>query len=184
MGCGSHFGGKARWEGFCVGVGLVGTLCGAWVCAGKRVWLVFAGLHGTPPRFPSCLSLQFHPPCFPSCLSLQSSPPRFPSYLSLQFHPPCFPSYLSLQFHPPCFPSCLSLQFHPPRFPSCLSLQFHPPLFPFSHFRRFPSRLWRTPRTLSPCTSKYSCRVALQHLDSQCLTRISCLPCHAGYLLN
>ena len=53
MGCGSHFGGKARWEGFCMGVGLVGALCGTELCAGKRVWLVLAGLHGTPPRFPS-----------------------------------------------------------------------------------------------------------------------------------
>lgn len=68
--------------------------------------------------------------------------------------------------------------------PTALSLLSHPPLFPFSHFRRFPSRLWRTPRTLSPCTSKYSCRVALQYLDSQCLTRMSCLPRHAGYSLN
>ena len=108
MGCGSHFGGKARWEGFCVDVGLVGALCGTELCAGKRAWLVLAGLHGTPPRFPSCLSLQFHPPCFPSCLSLQPSPPCFPSCLSLQFNPPCFHSCLSLQFHPPCFPSCLT----------------------------------------------------------------------------
>ena len=180
VGCGSHFGRKARWEGICVGVGLVGALCGTELCAGKRAWLVLAGLHGTPPRFPSCLSLQFHPPRFPSCLSLQFHSPCFPSCLSLQFHPPRFPfcitrhSFLPVSassFTPPRFPSCLSPQFHPPRFPSCLSLQFHPtvlsflshpPLFPFSHFRRFPSRLWRTPRTLSPCTSKCSWRVCVQ----------------------
>ena len=81
-------------------------------------------------------------------------------------------------------PTALSLLSQPLVSPTMLSLLSHPPLFTFSHFRRFPSRLWRTPRTLSPCTSKCSCRVALQYLDSQCLTRISCLPCHAGYLLN
>ena len=68
----------------------------------------------------------------------------------------------------------------PPAQSAALSLLSHPPLFPFSHFRSFPSRLWRTPRTLSPCTSKYSCRVTLRHLDSQCLAQISCLPRHAG----
>ena len=74
MGCGSHFGGKARWEGFCVDVGLVGALCGAWVCAGKRAWLPHSSLQPSPPRFPSRLSLQFHPPCFPSCLTRHSFP--------------------------------------------------------------------------------------------------------------
>lgn len=68
----------------------------------------------------------------------------------------------------------------PPAQPAALFLLSQPPLFTFSHFRCFPSRLWRTPRTLSPCTSKYSCRVTLRHLDSQCLAQISCLPRHAG----
>ena len=85
---------------------------------------------------------------------------------------------------PPVSPSCLTLQSQPPVSPTALSLLSQPPLFPFSHFRCFPSRLWRTPRILSPCTSKYSCRVTLRHLDSQCLTRMSCLPRHAGCLLN
>ena len=106
MVCGSHFGGKARWEGFCVGVGLVGALCGTELCAGKRAWLVLAGLHGTP--------------------------------------------------------TVLSLLSQPPVSPTALSLLYHPPLFPFSHFRRFHSRLWRTPRTLSPCTLKCSWRVCVQ----------------------
>ena len=79
-----------------------------------------------------------------------------------------------------CHPTALSLLSQPPVLSTMLSLLSQPPLFTFGHFRRFHSRLWRTPRTLSPCTSKYSCRVALQHLDSQCLTRISCLPRHAG----
>ena len=74
MGCGSHFGGKARWEGFCVGVGLVGALCGTELCAGKRAWLSHSSLQSSPPRFPSCLTLQFHPPCFPSCLTRHSLP--------------------------------------------------------------------------------------------------------------
>ena len=82
MGCGSHFGGKAWWEGFCVGVGLVGALCGTELCAGKRAWFPHSSLQPSPPRFPSCLCLQFHPPRFPSCLSLQSHPPRFPSCLT------------------------------------------------------------------------------------------------------
>jgi hypothetical protein len=81
-------------------------------------------------------------------------------------------------------PTALSLLSQPPVSPTMLSLLSHPPLFTFSHFRRFHSRLWRTPRTFSPCTSKYSCRVTFRYLDSQCLTRISCLPYHAGYLLN
>jgi hypothetical protein len=81
---------------------------------------------------------------------------------------------------PPAQSTALSLLSQPPVSPTALSLLSHPPLFTFSHFRRFPSRLWRTPRTLSPCTSKYSLRVTLRHLDSQCLTRISCLPRHAG----
>ncbi len=72
----------------------------------------------------------------------------------------------------------------PPAQSTALSLLSPSPLFTFSHFRRFPSRLWCTPRTLSPCTSKYSCRVTLRHLDSQCLAQISCLPRHAGYSLN
>ena len=110
MGCGSHFGGKAWWEGFCVGVGLVGALCGAWVCAGKRVWLVLAGLHGTPPRFPSCLSLQFHPLRFPSCLSLQ-------------FHPPCFPSYLTRHSLPSVIFAAFPLVFGALRAPSAPALQ-------------------------------------------------------------
>ena len=74
MGCGSHFGGKARWEGFCVGVWLVGALCGTELCAGKRAWLPHGALQPSPPRFPSSLSLQFHPPCFPSCLTRHSFP--------------------------------------------------------------------------------------------------------------
>ncbi len=61
MGCGSHFGGKAWQVEFRVGVRLVGALCGAWVCAGKRVWLVWTGLHGTPPRFSSCLTRHSFP---------------------------------------------------------------------------------------------------------------------------
>ena len=72
----------------------------------------------------------------------------------------------------------------PPAQSAALSLLSHPPLFTFSHFRRFPSGLWRTPRTLSPCTSKYSWRVNLQYPDSRRLTQISCIPNHAGYLLN
>ena len=87
---------------------------------------------------------------------------------------------LSLLFQPPVSPTALSLQAQPPVSPTMLSLMSHPPLFPFSHFRRFLSRFWSTPRTLSPCTSKYSCRVTLRHLDSQCLAQISCLPRHAG----
>lgn len=74
MGCGSHFGGKARWEGFCVGVGLVGALCGTELCAGKRAWLSHSSLQPSPPRFPSSLSLQFHPPRFPFCLTRHSFP--------------------------------------------------------------------------------------------------------------
>lgn len=97
MGCGSHFGGKARWEGFCVDVGLVGALCGAWVCAGKRAWLVLAGLHATPPRFPSCLSLQFHPPCFPSCLTRHSLPSVIFAAFPLVFGVLCAPSAPALQ---------------------------------------------------------------------------------------
>ena len=53
MGCGSHFGGKARLVGSCEGLGLVGALYLAWGSAGKRGWLVWTGLHGTPVRFPS-----------------------------------------------------------------------------------------------------------------------------------
>ena len=53
---------------------MAGALCGTELCAGKRAWLVLAGLHGTPPRFPSCLSLQPSPPCFPSCLTRHSLP--------------------------------------------------------------------------------------------------------------
>lgn len=80
--------GKARWEGFCMGVGLVGALCGTELCAGKRVWLALAGLHGTPPRFPSCHSLQFHPPCFPSYAPLHPCSPLSPCFLSaLHFYP-------------------------------------------------------------------------------------------------
>ena len=85
---------------------------------------------------------------------------------------------------PPAQSAALSLLSQPPVSPTALFLLSHPPLFTFSHFRRFHSRLWRTPRTFSPCTSKYSCRVTFRYLDSQCLTRISCLPYHAGYLLN
>ena len=81
---------------------------------------------------------------------------------------------------PPAQSTALSLLSQPPVSPTMLSLLSHPLLFTFSHFCRFPSRLWRTPRTLSSCTSKYSCRVALQYLDSQCLTRMSCLSRHAG----
>ena len=143
--CYGHFGRKAWWEGFCVGVGLVGALCGTELCAGKRAWLVLAGLHGTPPRFPSGLSLQFHPPRFPSCLSLQ-------------FHP----TALSLRSQPPVSPTVLSFLSQPPVSPTMLSLLYHPPLFTFSHFRRFHSRLWRTPRILSPCTLKCSWRVCVQ----------------------
>ena len=97
MGCGSHFGGKAWWEGFCVGVGLVGALCGTELCAGKRAWLVLAGLHGTPPRFPSCLSLQFHPPCFPSCLTRHSLPLVIFAAFPLVFGALCAPSAPALQ---------------------------------------------------------------------------------------
>ena len=53
MSYGTHFGGKAQWVGSCVGVRLVGALCLAWGSAGKRGWLVWSGLHGTPVRFPS-----------------------------------------------------------------------------------------------------------------------------------
>ena len=94
------------------------------------------------------------------------------------------PTALSLLSQPPVSPAALSLLSQPPVSPIMLSLLYHPPLFTFSHFRRFPSRLWRTPRTLSPCTSKYSCRVTLRHLDSRRLTQMSCLLRHAGYLLN
>ena len=84
--------GKRGGRGFCVGVGLVGALCGTELCAGKRAWLVLAGLHGTPPRFPSCLSFQFHPPCFPSGLSLHS----FPSVIFAAF-PHVSPATLYVQ---------------------------------------------------------------------------------------
>ena len=141
MVCGSHFGGKARWEGFCVGVGLVGALCGTELCAGKRAWLVLAGLHGTPPRFPSCLSLQFHPPCFPSCLSLQ-------------FHPPCFPSCLTCHSFPSVISAAFTLVFGALRAPSAPALQ----------------------SVLGVCASNLAV--------SQYLTKMSCLPRHAGHLLN
>ena len=128
MVCGSHFGGKAWWEGFCVGVGLVGALCGAWVCAGKRAWLVLAVLHGTPPRFPSGLSPQFHPPRFPSCLTCHS-----------------FPSVIFAAF---------TLVFGALRAPSAPALQ----------------------SVLGVCASNLAV--------SQYLTKMSCLPRHAGYLLK
>ena len=85
---------------------------------------------------------------------------------------------------PPVLSAALSLLSQPPDSPTMLSLLSHPPLFTYGHFRCFPSRLWRTPRTLSPCTSKYSCRVTLRHLDSRRLTQMSCLLRHAGCLLN
>ena len=110
MSYGSHFGGKARWEGFCMGVGLVGALCGTELCAGKRVWLALAGLHGTPPRFPSCLSLQFHPLRFPSCLTLQ-------------FHPPCFPSCLTRHSFPSVIFAAFTPVFGALRAPSAPALQ-------------------------------------------------------------
>ena len=94
------------------------------------------------------------------------------------------PTALSLLSQPPVSPAALSLLSQPPVSPIMLSLLYHPPLFTFSHFRRFPSRLWRTPRTLSPCTLKYSCRVTLRHLDSRRLAQISRLPLHAGRPLN
>ena len=70
--CGSHFGGKARWEGFCVGMGLVGALCGTELCAGKRAWLPHSSLQPSPPRFPSCLTRH----SFPSVI-FAASPPVF-----------------------------------------------------------------------------------------------------------
>ena len=150
MVCGSHFGGKARWEGFLCGCG-VGwcALRDGVVCRKARVVGV-----GWSAWHPTALSLLSQLPVSPTMLSLLSQPPVSPTALSLLSQPPVSPIMLSI-----------------------LS---HPPLFTFSHFRRFPSRLWSTPRTLSPCTSKYSWRVNLRHLDSQCLTRISCLPSHAG----
>ena len=120
----------------------------------------------------------------PTALSLLSQPPAQSTMLSLLSQSPVSPTMLSLLSQPPAQSTMLSFLSQPPVSPAALSLLSHPPLFTFSHFRCFPSRLWRTPRTLSPCTSKYFCRVALQHLDSQCFTRISCLPSHAGYLLN
>ena len=116
----------------------------------------------------------------PTALSLLSQPPVSPTMLSLLSQPPVLSAALSFLSQPPVSPTALSLLSQPPVSPTMLSLLSHPPLFPFSHFRRFPSRLWRTPRTLSPCTSKYSWRVTLRHLDSQCLAQISCLPRHAG----
>ena len=103
-----------------------------------------------------------------------------PTALSLLSQPPVSPTALSLLSQPPVSPTALSLLSHPPVSPTMLSILSHPLLFAFSHFRCFPSRLWRTPRTLSPCTSKYSCRVTLRHLDSQCLAQISCLPRYTG----
>ena len=98
--------------------------------------------------------------------------------------PPAQSTALSLLSQPPVSPTALSLLSQPPVSPTMLSLLSHPPLFTYGHFRCFPSRLWRTPRTLSPCTSKYSCRVTLRHLDSRRLTQMSCLLRHAGCLLN
>lgn len=102
MGCGPHFGGKARWEGFCVGVGLVATLCGTELCAGKRAWLPHSSLQPSPPRFPSCvlislvqrsLTLVFSQPCTPKrfqcafmqrvysqCVTSISCRPRYAGY--------------------------------------------------------------------------------------------------------
>ena len=96
----------------------------------------------------------------------------------------CRKARMASSRRPPAQSTALSLQSQPPVSPTMLSLLSHPPLFPFSHFRRFPSRLWRTPRTLSPCTLKYSCRVTLRHLDSRRLAQISRLPLHAGRPLN
>ena len=118
--------------------------------------------------------------CHPSALSLLSQPPVLSTMLSLLSLPPVSPTALSLLSQPPVSPTALSLLSHPPVSPTMLSILSHPLLFAFSHFRCFPSRLWRTPRTLSPCTSKYSCRVPLRHLDSQCLTQMSCLPRYTG----
>ena len=102
---------------------MAGALCGTELCTGKRVWLVLAGLHGTPLRFPSCLCLQFHPPRFPSCLSLQFHPLRFPSCLTLQFHPPCFPSYLTRYSLPSVIFAAFPLVFGALRAPSAPALQ-------------------------------------------------------------
>ena len=84
MGCGSHFGGKARWEGFCVGVGLVGALCGAWVCAGKRAWLSNSSLRPCPPRFPSCLTRHSLPSVIFAAFPLVFGALRAPSAPALQ----------------------------------------------------------------------------------------------------
>ena len=89
---------------------MTGALCGTELCTGKRGWLVLAGLHGTPLRFPSCLCLQFHPPRFPSCLSLQ-------------FHPPCFPSYLTRYSLPSVIFAAFPLVFGALRAPSAPALQ-------------------------------------------------------------
>ena len=89
-----------------MGVELVGALCGAWVCAGKRAWLVLAGLHGTPPRFPSCLSPQFHP----TALSLLSQPPVSPH----RAFPPVSASSFTHHAFPHVSPATLYLQSFPP----------------------------------------------------------------------
>ena len=85
-----------------------------------------------------------------------------PTALSLLSQPPVSPTALSLLSQPPVSPTMLSLLSQPPVSPAALSLLSHPPLFTFSHFRRFPSCLWRTPRILSPCTLKCSWRVCVQ----------------------
>ena len=113
MGCGSHFGGKARLVGFCVGVGLVSALCGAWVCAGKRAWLVLAGLHGTPPRFPSCLTLLSHPPVSASSFTHRAFPPVSASSFTRRAFLPVSPATLSLQSFPPLSLSSLAHSAHP-----------------------------------------------------------------------
>ena len=72
-----------------MGVGLVGTLCGAWVCAGKRAWLVWTGLHGTPPCFSSCLTRHSFPSVIFAAFPLvfgalrASSAPAFQSILAV-----------------------------------------------------------------------------------------------------
>ena len=84
MGCGSHFGGKARWEGFCVDVGLVGALCGTELCAGKRAWLPHGALQPSPPRFPSCLTRHSLPSVISAGFPLVFGALRAPSAPALQ----------------------------------------------------------------------------------------------------
>ena len=82
MGLGT--GGKARQVEFRVGLGLVGALCLAWGSAGKRGWLVWTGLHGTPVRFPSCLTRHSFPSVIFAAFPLVFSALRAPSAPALQ----------------------------------------------------------------------------------------------------